>query len=117
MTDVELKAVLTALEVDLPGVIAFTEQAAQACVSNGGAFTSTVRTIEQMGSRARWGELVGHLARLYASPFRAFPQEMLRRQGLSVGFVNCCMLVVQAGEMSTALLYDTQVGSQLTPDC
>lgn len=117
LTDEQLAAAEMALSHDLPGAIAFVEQAAIATRQRG-AFYYLSRSPGEMANREEWDMLVGYLARLFASPFRSIVIEIMRRRhGVTVGFVNCCIIAGWLDETGEEELWCLQARMQLTPDC
>lgn len=117
MSNEQLGTLRSCLDHDLPGAMAFIEGAAERAAESG-QFSYLSRSPADMASKADWDTLVGYLARLFASPFRAIANElMVRRYGVSVAFVNCCIIAVWPGELDEDELWCLQARMQLTPDC
>jgi len=117
LSDEQLLSLRESLDQDLPGAMAFIEDAALQTVTTG-QFSYLSRSPQEMSSKSDWDELVGYLARLFASPFRSIAAEMMmRRYGVSVAFVNCCIVAAWLGEADEDELWCLQAQKQLTPDC
>ena len=113
----QLSLTEAALNQDLPGALAFVERAALETQQKG-TFHYLAQAPSGMTNRADWDELVSYLARLFASPFRAIAAEiMVRRYGVSVAFVNCCIIAGWLGDVDEDELWCLQARMQLTPDC
>jgi hypothetical protein len=117
LSDDQLEALCSCLDEDLPGAMAFIDQAAARSQAAGGyAYLSQSPT--DMASKEDWNTLVGYLARLFASPFRNIATELMqRRYGVAVAFVNCCIVAAWLGEVDEDELWCLQSRMQLTPDC
>lgn len=117
MTDEQLSVLQECLEEDLPGAMAFIERAAVK-TREADSFTYLSQSPEDMASVTDWNTLVGYLARLFASPFQAIAAEIMqRRYGVSVAFVNCCIVAAWPGEIDEDELWCLQTRMQRTPDC
>lgn len=117
LDDEQLNTLREALDADLPGAMDFIDQAAVRGVDTG-AFTYLSRSPAEMDSTQAWSVLVSYLSRLFASPFSAIVGEYTRRRyGLSVAFVNCCIVAVWPGEIDEDELWCLQTRMQRTPDC
>lgn len=117
LDDVQLAALKDSLDQDLPGAMDFIAEAA-ARGAEAGEFTYLSRSPGEMNSPKDWNVLVGYLARLFASPFAAIAQEYVRRRhGVSVAFVNCCIVAAWPGELDEDELWCLQTRMQRTPDC
>lgn len=117
MTDEQLAALRGCLDEDLPGALAFVDKAA--CqAQRAGAFAYLSQSPADMAGKDDWNVLVGYLARLFASPFRAIAAELMRRRyGVAIAFVNCCIVAAQPGDIDDDELWCLQSRMQLTPDC
>ncbi len=117
LDDDQLAVLWECLDSDLPGAIAFIDRAA-AQAASAGTFAYLSQAPADMASRADWNTLVGYLARLFASPFRAIAAELMqRRYGVAIAFVNCCIVAAWPGEVDEDELWCLQSRMQLTPDC
>jgi len=117
LDDNQLVVLQECLDSDLPGAIAFIDQAA-AQAASAGTFAYLSQSPADMASKDDWNTLVGYLARLFASPFRAIVVELMqRRYGVAVAFVNCCIVAAWLGEVDEDELWCLQSRMQLTPDC
>jgi hypothetical protein len=117
LDDERLAMLQVCLDSDLPGAMDFIDRAA-ARVAHTGTFAYLSQSPADMASRADWNTLVGYLARLFASPFRAIAAELMqRRYGVAIAFVNCCIVAAWPGEVDEDELWCLQSRMQLTPDC
>lgn len=117
LSDDQLATLRECLDHDLPGAMDFIDVAARqgAMVD---AFSYVSKSPADMASKQEWNVLVGYLARLFASPFRSIATElMLRRYGMQVAFVNCCIIAVWPGDIDEDELWCLQSRMQLSPDC
>ncbi len=115
LSDDELAALWHCLDQDLPGALAVVDEAVARV---DGAFTYLSKSPGDTGGKDEWNVLVGYLARLFASPFSAIAREYAqRRYGVSIAFVNCCIIAVWPGEIDEDELWCLQSRMQLTPDC
>ena len=117
LDDAQLVALRAALDQDLPGAMDFIDAAATKGVQ-AGTFTYSSLSPADMASPKDWDVLVSYLSRLFASPFAAIAHEHVRRQhGVSVAFVNCCIVAAWPGELDEDELWCLQTRMQRTPDC
>lgn len=117
LDDGRLEVLKACLDQDLPGSMDFIVHAAENAKTCGG-FAYVSKSPEEMLSRLEWNRLVGYLARLFASPFGAIAQEyVLRRYGMNVAFVNCCIVAAWPGDIDEDELWCLQARMQRTPDC
>jgi len=117
MTDTQLATLQSCLDYDLPGAMDFVSDAARQGVRVG-QFTYLSKSPSDMAGKEEWNVLVGYLARLFASPFRAIAVELMHRHyGVSVAFVNCCIVAVWPGDIDEDELWCLQTRMQRTPDC
>lgn len=117
LSDDQLAVLRDSLDQDLPGAMAFIDQAATKG-ANAGKFAYLSRSPADMDRMQDWNVLVGYLARLFASPFAAIAHEYVRREhGVSVAFVNCCIVAAWPGELDEDELWCLQTRMQRTPDC
>lgn len=117
MTDEQLAELRLCLDEDLPGAMDYVQRAAAATLQSG-EFSYLAQAPGDMASRDEWDTLVSYLARLFASPFRAIVTEIMRRRyGVSVAFVNCCIIAGWLGDIDEDELWCLQSRMQLTPDC
>lgn len=113
----QLDVAEAALNQDLPGALAFVERAALETQQKG-TFHYLSQAPDALVGRQQWDVLVGYLARLFASPYRLIVIEIMRRRyGVSVGFVNCCIIAGWLDETGEEELWCLQSRMQLTPDC
>ena len=118
LSDEQIAELITALDTDLPGATQHVAQAAAASARAQGDVTYVGTSPSDMSSKADWSQLVGYLARLFASPYRRIVQEWTHRTyGVDVGFVNCCIVMAQAERIDDAKALALQTNQQLTPDC
>ena len=117
LDDAQLAELRRCLDQDLPGAMAFIDRAAQQAAQVG-TFAYLSQSPNEMASKADWNTLVGYLARLFASPFGAIAREYAWRQhGVSVAFVNCCIVAAWPGDIDEDELWCLQTRMQRTPDC
>lgn len=117
MSDAQLGVLKDALDLDLPGAMDFIDRAALDGVRVG-TFTYLSKSPAEMAEPKEWSELVGYLSRLFASPYAAIAHEYVRRiHGVSVAFVNCCIVAAWPGELDEDELWCLQTRMQRTPDC
>lgn len=113
----QLSALRSALDQDLPGAMSFIDEAATKGALEGG-FTYLSKSPAEMTSMQEWQVLVSYLSRLFASPFSAIVHEYVRRwHGVSVAFVNCCIVAAWSEELTEDELWCLQTRMQRTPDC
>lgn len=119
MVDDQLSEVIKALRRDLPGAVELIESAVLSHNAGSQEFSYTSRSpAELSGGRKEWDQLVGYVARLFASPFALVAKEYVwRNYGRDVAFVNCCIIAVGDGEIDAHRLFELQVAQQVTPDC
>lgn len=117
LSDDELETLRSCLDEDLPGAMDFIERAAR-WTADRQVFGYLSQSPDDMGGKAAWNVLVGYLARLFASPFAAIAHEYVRRQhGVTVAFVNCCIVAAWPGDIDEDELWCLQARMQRTPDC
>lgn len=117
LDDEQLAALRNALDDDLPGAMSFIDEAAVKG-AQAGTFTYLSKTPADMPSAQEWQVLVSYLSRLFASPFSAIVHEYVRRRhGVSVAFVNCCIVAAWSEELTEDELWCLQTRMQRTPDC
>lgn len=117
LNDNQLDTLRSCLDQDLPGAMEFIDKAAEGARVRGG-FAYLSKSPNEMSSQQDWDRLVGYLARLFASPFSAIAKEYVRRRhGVSVAFVNCCIVAAWPGEVDEDELWCLQTRMQRTPDC
>ena len=118
LSDEQLDEVVAALGEDLPGAIDYVAVAAAKSAEQSGEFAFVSKSPQEMQSKEDWTQLVGYLARLFASPYRRIAQEWTQRKyGVDIGFVNCCIVMAQQGKIDDDKALALQTNQQLTPDC
>lgn len=117
LNDEQLAVLCACLDEDLPGAMTFVDRAA-AQTKAAGEHTYLSQAPADMASKDDWNVLVGYLARLFASPFRAIAIELMqRRHGVAIAFVNCCIVAGWLGDVDEDELWCLQSRMQLSPDC
>ena len=117
LDDERLQALREALDQDLPGAMDFIDTAAVRG-AEAGTFTYLSKSPAEVADPKAWGILVSYLSRLFASPYSAIVDEYVRRRhGVSVAFVNCCIVAAWPGELDEDELWCLQTRMQRTPDC
>lgn len=116
LTSSELIMLRHCLNNDLPGVMEVIDEAADQQID--GSFAYLSKSPRDVGGKTEWSTLVGYLARLFASPYAEIVREYVsRRYGVSIAFVNCCIIAVWPGEIDEDELWCLQTRMQRTPDC
>lgn len=117
ITDLDLRAIVDAIQDDLPLGFAFICDVASRY--NGEAFMAESLTSGEAGGRENWVETIDQLMLIGSAPMRKYVAEWLRREyGIEkFGPINCCRVSFGNGEGFDDLVMNDQITQQLTPDC